>query len=381
MSSAPVDSEIVEAPAPHLRAAPPPESAACSPPRRLRLKLSLYYGFMTPLLCVTAVAGIAIGSTQVSWDVTLRVIGGHLLPEGWIDTHAITRADQVIVWLIRVPRVVVAALVGAGLSVAGVQMQGLFRNPLAEPGITGVGAGAVLGAVIVFVAGWTTHSVVWLPLAAFAGALLALFVVYAIATQGGVTPVSTLLLAGIALGALLSALSSLLISLSIVNWQIAQEIVFWMMGGLDSRSWTHVWLNAPFTFIGIVVALLFSRELDVLLHGEDIAASLGIEVEPLKRVIMTTAALLTGASVAVAGMVGFVGLIIPHTVRLLLGPSHRILIPASALAGAVFLILCDLAARTVHPPTEVRLGILTALCGAPFFLFLLVRRYSEVQRG
>jgi len=156
-------------------------------------------------------------------------------------------------------------------------------------------------------------------------------------------------------------------------------MVFWMMGGLDSRTWAHVWLCAPFVLIGIVAALLQARTLDVLLLGHEAAAALGVDVELAKRTLVTTSAVLTGASVGVAGLIGFVGLIVPHAVRLLLGPAHRTLIPASAVAGATFLIACDLLARIVRPPAEVRLGVVTAICGAPFFLVLLVGRLREVH--
>jgi iron complex transport system permease protein len=302
-----------------------------------------------------------------------------LLPAGWVDTSGISKADTVIIWIIRVPRVLVAACVGAGLASAGAVMQGMFRNPLAEPALVGTGSGAVLGAVIAFVTGWSVHSVISLPLAAMAGAFIALILVYAMATRGGVTPVGTLLLAGIATTSLLSAVSSLLISLNIVNWQVAQEIVFWMMGGLDARSWTHFWLCAPFIALGLAAAMFQARDLDLIQQGEETAAAFGVDVESAKRFLAFTAALLTGASVAVAGMVGFVGLIVPHAVRLLIGPSNRALIPASAVSGAVFLILCDLVARTVHPPVEIRLGVVTALIGGPLFIALLMRRYREAS--
>jgi iron complex transport system permease protein len=325
------------------------------------------------------VAAIVIGSTPIAWQTVVRVIAIKLAPAGWIDTAGVTRADEAIVWLIRLPRVLVAVVVGAALATAGALMQGLFRNPLAEPSLTGVGPGAVLGAVVVFVTGWSTVSVVALPIAAIVSALLALFLVYAIATRGGATPITTLLLAGIAVGSFLSAIASMLISLNIVNWQVAQEIVFWMMGGLDARSWAHVWLSAPFVILGLAAALLQARTLDLLLLGEESAAALGVDVEAAKRLLVTTAALLTGASVAVAGMVGFVGLVVPHAVRMLLGPTHRTLLPASAIGGAAFLVLCDLIARTVRPPAEIRLGVVTAICGAPFFLVLLLRRLREAH--
>jgi iron complex transport system permease protein len=348
-------------------------------PVRDRLRPSVFYALTAPVLLVAIVAGVAIGSTSLDWSTVVGVLATKLLPGGWLDLPAITRADDAIVWLIRLPRVLVAAIVGAGLATAGVMMQSLFRNPLAEPSLTGVGPGAVFGAVAVFVTGWSATSVVVLPLASIASALLALILVYGISTRGGTTPITTLLLTGIAAGSLLTAMSSLLISVNVVTWQVAQEIVFWMMGGLDSRTWAHVWISAPFVAVGFGAALLQSRTLDVLLLGEDSALSLGVDVEPAKRLLVMTAAILTGASVAVAGLVGFVGLIVPHAVRLLLGPAHRTLLPASALAGATFVVLCDLLARTVRPPAEIRLGVVTALCGAPVFLLLMMRRLREAH--
>jgi iron complex transport system permease protein len=344
-----------------------------------RVPSALLYALIVPALAVAAVAAVVVGSTPMAWQTVVHVIALKVLPSGWIDAGSVTRADEAIVWLIRLPRVLVAVIVGAALATAGALMQGLFRNPLAEPSLTGVGPGAVLGAVVVFVTGWSTVSVVALPLAAITAALLSLFVVYAIATRGGATPITTLLLAGIAVGSFLTAIASMLISLNIVTWQVAQEIVFWMMGGLDSRSWAHVWLSAPFVAVGLVAAVFQSRTLDLLLLGEDSAAALGVDVESAKRLLVFTAALLTGASVAVAGMVGFVGLVVPHAVRMMLGPSHRTLIPASALGGATFIVLCDLIARTARPPAEIRLGVVTAICGAPFFLMLLLRRLREAH--
>jgi iron complex transport system permease protein len=344
-----------------------------------RISPAVFYSVLIPAFAIAGIAAVAVGSTSLEWSMIARVLAWKILPAGWIDPGAITRADEAIVWLIRLPRVLVAAVVGAGLATAGVLMQGLFRNPLAEPSLTGVGPGAVFGAVAIFVTGWGAASVVALPLASIVTALIALLVVYRIATRGGTTPIMTLLLAGIAVGAFLTAMSSLLISINIVTWQAAQEIVFWMMGGLDSRTWAHVWLSLPFVLVGFVAALLQAHTLDLMLLGEETAASLGVEVEPAKRLLVVTSAILTGASVAVAGLVGFVGLVVPHAVRLLLGPAHRPLLPASALAGATFVVLCDLIARTVRPPAEIRLGVVTALCGAPFFLLLLMRRLREEE--
>ena len=343
---------------------------------RIRTAACIGLPLLAVLLAAAVVAAIAIGSTGIPWVTVVRVLAARVLPDGWVDLGGVSEADQVIIWLIRMPRVVVAALAGGALGVAGTQMQGLFRNPLAEPSVIGISQGAALGAVVTFVSGLAAAAVFWLPLFAFAGALAALATVYTIATRAGRTPVATLLLAGIALGALATAVSSLLISLSVVNWQVANEIVFWMMGGLDNRTWTHVWMCLPPLALGALGARWYTRDLDLLLLGEETAASLGVDVERVRRVILTTAAMLTGAAVAVSGVIGFVGLIVPHMLRLVLGPSHRVLLPAAMLGGASFLILCDLLARTINPPEEIRLGIITAAFGAPFFLYLLRRQWG-----
>lgn len=342
-------------------------------------RVALCYAVLVPLFLISVLTAIGVGSTYTGWATILRVAGLKLLPAGWVGAEGITRSDIVVVWLIRVPRVIVAGFVGMGLAGAGAVMQALFRNPLAEPALVGTGSGAVLGAVIAFVTGWSARSVVSVPLAAMTGAFLALIVVYTIATRGGVTPLGTLLLAGIATTSLLSAVSGLLLSVNIVNWQIAQEIIFWTMGGLDARSWTHVWLCAPFVVLGMLAAMLQARDLDLLQQGEESAAALGLDIEGSKRVLALTAAMLTGACVAVAGLVGFVGLVVPHAVRLVVGPANRRLLPASALTGATFLILCDLVARTIHPPVEIRLGVVTALLGGPIFIAMLLRRYRDVS--
>ena len=339
-----------------------------------RISPPVFYGAALPLLALSAIAGVMIGSVPLPWSTVLRVFAARLLPPGWTDVSSLSAAEDAIVWLIRLPRVVVAAIVGTGLATAGAIMQSLFRNPLADPSLTGIGSGAVLGAVAAFVGGWTTVSVVALPLSAIGSSLLALMIVYGIATRRGTTPILTLLLVGIAVGAFLTAISSLLLSLNVVTWQVTQEIVFWTMGGLDSRTWAHVWLSAPFVAIGVTAALLQSRTLDLLAFGETDAGARGVDVEASKRLLVLTAAMLTGASVAVAGLVGFVGLVVPHAIRLLLGPRHRTLLPATAVGGAAFLIVCDIAARVARPPAEIRLGVVTAICGSPLFLIILLER-------
>jgi len=340
-----------------------------------------YFAIVAVVLCVAFIAGIAIGSSPVPAVTVARVLASHFLPQGWVDITDIAEPQQVIVWLIRTPSVIVAALVGAGLAVAGTQMQGLFRNPLASPDIIGSSSGGVFGAVLALATGLAMRSIFYLPVMSFVGALLALFLVYSIATRRGRTPVSTLLLTGVAFNALIGALTSFVISLQWVRWEVAQEILFWMMGGLDSRTWKHVWLALPCVVAGLIVALVYSRDLDVLLLGEETALAVGADIEKVKRIILTSAALLTGTAVAVSGLIGFVGLVVPHIVRLIIGPKHRYLLPASALTGAAFLILTDILARTVSRPEEIRLGIVTAILGAPFFLYLLLRHYRAVGIG
>lgn len=350
-------------------------------PRFVSARVVWFFAGTAVLLVLASIAGIVIGSSPVAPETIARVLAAQVLPAGWVDLSGVTEAEIAIVWLIRTPRVIVAALVGASLAIAGAQMQGLFRNGLASPDIIGSSAGGSLGAVIALSTGLAMRSLFYLPIFSFVGALAALILVYAIATRRGRTPVATLLLAGVALNSLIGAATSFLISLKFVRYEVAQEILFWMMGGLENRTWEHVWLILPTTIIGLAVAIIFARDLDVLSLGEEAALSVGADVEKIKLIVITSAALLTGGAVAVAGTIGFVGLIVPHVVRLLIGPKHRFLLPASALTGAGFLILTDILARTLQRPEEIRLGIITAVFGAPFFLYLLVRQHQKIGIG
>lgn len=336
-------------------------------------RTQLFFPVSVLLLGCFVVLGIAFGSTSLELTTVLRVLVAKALPFMNTDIADVPAGETAIVWSVRAPRVMVAALVGAALSIAGAQMQGLFKNPLASPDITGTSAGAALGAVLAIATGLAARSLFYIPVLSFAGALASLFAVYLIATRRGRTPVATLLLAGVALGALISAATSFLITLRWVQYDVAQEIILWLLGGLDSRTWAHVWLALPCVVVGTLVALAYTRELDLMLGGEEAAHALGVEVETVKRIMLASAALLTGAAVAVSGVVGFVGLVVPHVVRLCLGPAHRRLIPASAIFGAIFLVAADLFARLIVRPEEVRIGIVTAAAGAPFFLYLLLR--------
>jgi iron complex transport system permease protein len=330
---------------------------------------------LAALLFFTAVVAIGIGSVSIPPLRVLRLLAA-AFDAPWSGPDA--DPELVILMAIRVPRVLVAGLVGAALAVAGTQMQGLFQNPMASPDVIGTSTGAALGAVLAFVLGLAQSHVAWIPALACVGAALSLATVYGLTTRRGRTPVAMLLLAGVALNALLGALTSFAITLTWVRYEVAQEVVFWLMGGLDDRTWTHVWLSAPIVAVGLAAAAALARDLDLFTTGEDAAATLGLDVERAKQRVLGIAALLSGTAVAVSGVVGFVGLIVPHALRLIVGPSHRRLVPATAMAGAIFVITADLVARTSLAPIEIRLGIVTGLCGAPFFLWLLGRYRREV---
>ncbi|MEW5922256.1 MAG: iron chelate uptake ABC transporter family permease subunit [Bacillota bacterium] len=286
---------------------------------------------------------------------------------------AISAASRDIILNIRLPRVFQAALVGAALSVAGATLQGLFRNPLADPYIIGVSSGAALGATVAIVSGLTLGFAGFgaVPIMAFAGGLLTIALVYHLSRQGNHVPVMTLLLAGIAVGAFLSAFVSLLIFFS---GERLHQVVFWMMGGLGGARWSYLRVMLPYVLLGCGCIYFFSRELNAMLLGEDTAHTLGIDPEKLKKIFLVAASLLVSAAVSTSGIIGFIGLVVPHIVRLLAGPDHRFLLPASALCGAIMLIGADTLARTIIAPAELPVGIITALLGAPFFLYLLRQR-------
>ena len=257
----------------------------------------------------------------------------------------------------------------------------MFRNPLASPGILGTSTGASLGAVVALATGLSLRSQFYVPLLAVLGALAALTVVTRLARGNGSggTSTATLLLAGVALTSFLGALNSFLIARSWEEYDAARRIAYWTMGGIADRGWIHVGILLPGLAVGGLAAWVLSRDLDLMLEGDEMAASLGVSVVRSQRLLLLATAILTGSAVAVSGVVGFVGLIVPHLVRLLVGPAHHRLLPAAALTGGWFLMGADLLARTLAAPTELHLGVVTAFIGAPFFLFLLARHRRETQ--
>ena len=296
-----------------------------------------------------------------------------------IPVHEETSIAKIIVWELRFPRVIMGALVGMALAVAGTIMQAIFRNPMADPFIIGIASGASVGASIAIIAGGTVVFLAGfiLPIFAFVGALVTLLVVYFVANVRGTIRTDTLLLSGIAVGSFMAAVTSFL---TYFSGEYLRPIIFWLMGGLTlvEGDWESVVISALIIIPSSIICILYSRPLNLLLLGEETARHRGLNVQRMQRVLLILASLITGVSVAFTGVIGFVGLIIPHMVRLITGPDHRVLLPISAFSGASFLILADVIAKTILFPSEVPVGIITAFCGAPFFLYLL-RRHKRIR--
>jgi iron complex transport system permease protein len=318
---------------------------------------------------------VAVGAVWVSPLTTLRILGWKL---GLTDRpEDIARPAEVIVLQLRLPRVLLAGIVGAALAASGAVFQGLFRNPMADPAIIGVSSGAALGAILVIVTvGAGSLGALAVPAAAFAGAMATALVVYRLARIGPAVHVATLLLAGIAVAAVISALMSLVMSLS---GEEIRNIYAWLVGGLVAQGWRSIAIVVPVVALGLAGAALVAHPLNLVALGEERAAQLGVSVDVLKGRAIAVGALLAAAAVSVAGIIGFVGLMTPHLLRLVVGADHRRLVPASALGGATLLILADLVARTVIAPAELPVGVVTALLGGPFFLFLLRREGASAR--
>jgi iron complex transport system permease protein len=334
-------------------------------PRRQRLVLP---GLLV-LLGASVLVAVAVGAVWISPWTSIRLVEWKLGITG--RPRGVPSSTGVILFQLRLPRVLLAAVVGAGLAAAGAVFQALFRNPMADPAIIGVSSGAALGAITVILAGGgAVLAGLGVSAAAFAGALATAFLVYRLARLGPSVQVATLLLAGIAVAAVISSVISLLMTFS---GQQIRLIYFWLLGGLAARGWQSLAAASPFVLVGAAVALGSVRDLNLSGLGEERAGQLGLEVDRFKTRMLATGALLTAAAVSVAGLIGFVGLMTPHILRLVVGADHRRLIPASILGGATLMILADLAARTVVSPEEIPVGAVTAVLGGPFFLYLLRR--------
>ncbi|MGF6668752.1 ABC transporter permease [Pseudomonas fluorescens] len=322
-------------------------------------------------LLIAVLAGVAIGETSIAPDVVLKVLANKL----WTAGHALDPIDEGIVWNYRLTRALVAAACGAGLATCGVILQSLLRNPLADPYLLGISAGASTGAVMVALLGIGAGAIS-LSAGAFAGAVTAFVLVILLArVSGSANGTGQIILAGIAGSQLFNALTAFLITRSASSEQ-ARGIMFWLLGNLGGVRWPSVWLAVPVALFGLLVCLWHRRALDAFTFGADSAASLGIPVRRVQIVLIGCAALVTAVMVSIVGSIGFVGLVIPHAARLLLGTGHARLLPASALGGAVFLIAADVLSRTLIKGQVIPVGVITALVGAPVFALILVGRRS-----
>jgi len=321
------------------------------------------------LVLVSSVLSANIGSTAVPPGQVVRAVWGHLG-----GPLTVSPATDVIVWRLRLPRIALALLVGASLAMAGVLMQSLFHNPMADPYIVGVSAGAALGAVVAVSLG--LHVALLglnaCALLAFASGLAVTFLVYGLSRRGGRVPVGTLLLTGIAVGGLMQAVTAFLLLQR--EHSEMREVIIWLMGSLANRDWRHVLALLPYTLLGMTIALAWRRDLNILALGDETAHHLGVHLERTKFLLLTTASLLAAAAVAVSGVIAFVGLIVPHLMRLVVGPNHRALLPACLLCGGLLLVWADVLARTLMAGGELPIGIVTSVLGCPFFLYLLHRR-------
>lgn len=360
------------------------------PSDKKRLKDKLVLGVLGIALAVAAVIAAGTGQLHVA---PLEVLGSlthgfNNWLQSWFDyfgwnitspfgigplpEHA--RGYETL-WTVRFPRVALAMIVGAALACAGSLMQGVFGNPLAEPAVVGVSSGAAVGASTAIVTGISTGGNIVVALCAFLGGLITTLLVYSLSRSKGRTEVVTLVLTGIAVNAFTFAMIAFYTYVADPNAR--EQLVFWQLGSLNGAQWSSVWAVLPLLVVGIVFSMAAARKLDLLALGERSARHLGVNVERLRLVMIITVALLVGAGVAFTGIVSFVGLVVPHLIRIIVGPGHRLLLPASALGGALLVLLADLAARTLVPYSDLPLGMLTSLIGGPFFFWLLRRTRNE----
>jgi iron complex transport system permease protein len=338
---------------------------------RVTLGFAVGVGAALATLALALLIGPAPVTLQAVLQALVRRLSGAAGPLPWQD---------VVVWSVRFPRALVGFVVGGGLAITGAALQGLFRNPLAEPGVLGISSGASLGAVLAIYFHLAGRLVWTLPVCAFAGAAVDAILVFTIASRRGRGRLftGTLLLVGVAIMALNTSLTTFVLSVSMSSYDVGRQVIYWLLGGLEGRTWDHLALGAPPILIGAAFVVAHARELDALMLGELGAQSVGIDVPRVRVRLVLATAVVVGAAIAVAGPIGFVGLLVPHVIRLAVGPTHRALLPLSFLGGGIFLVIADVVARTLLVGTEIPVGVVTATVGAPVFLVLLVRRRVEV---
>jgi iron complex transport system permease protein len=334
----------------------------------------LYLLVLLVAFCAVFVLSLNIGFAHIPFRDILIILTKPFLGN-LVDSSGIPGTSVTIISQIRLPRVLCGALVGAALATAGVTYQGIFRNPMADPYVIGASTGASVGSALVIVlgVGISFFGVDTLQIFAFVGSVSTVLVVYTISRVGSKVPVATLLLTGIAVSLFQNAIVTYL--KTVATDRTLHDLTFWLIGSLvPTENWDKVYAILPFIVVGAIISYLYSRDLNILALGEDQAQHLGVEIEKVKRILLVSGALMTAAAVSISGLIGFVGLIIPHVTRVLIGPDHRVLLPTSAVVGASFLMVCDAVSRVIMGSGEAPVGIITALTGAPFFIYLLRRK-------
>jgi len=334
--------------------------------------------YLLSILLALIAGGGFLSLSSGSWPITAANVFKVILSKVGLYAGAINDVEATIIWDGRLPRFLVAFLVGFSLGGAGTIMQGVFKNPMASPGILGIDSGAALGAVLAIYLGMASSSLIALPSAAILFSILTLVMVFSIATSRGRTSISTLLLAGIALNLVFGALTSFVITLSTQEFDVGRVIVNWLMGDLNNRSWEHVNIVVPTTFIALVGTLFFARDLNILMLGEETAVNLGVNIKRARNGLLLFSSIETGGAIAVSGVIGFVGLVAPHIMRSLIGPDNRKLIFYSGLLAAVFIIYADLFVRLVVA-VDLKVGIITSMLGGPFFLYLIIKHRKQFE--
>jgi iron complex transport system permease protein len=346
------------------------------------IKKKRIYKYFLILAFIVLAFVITISSTMgvadISFIDSLRIMVSRIpLLGSLIDSESIRQSHYYIVSNVRLPRILLSALIGVGLSIVGSTFQSMFRNPMADPYVLGISSGASAGATIaiVFGLGGIVGGLSIITLFAFLGAILTVVIVYNIARVGTRVTSLGLILAGIAVGLFLSSMVSLLM---FFNRDDIEKIVMWIMGSVSAATWNRVGILAPVVILGSVIIMAYARDLNAMSIGDETAKSLGIEVEKVKKILLTVSSLIVASCVSTSGVIGFVGLIVPHTIRLIVGSDQRAVLPFSAVTGAIFMVVCDTLARNLIPPSEIPVGTITSLFGAPFFIFMLYKNKKKV---
>lgn len=324
------------------------------------------------IYAILVVMATSLGAVTIKPYTVLTVILGKVPFLGQYINGNASETDSLIILMVRMPRIIMASLVGIGLSVVGASFQSLFKNPMADPHVLGISSGAAVGAALAIVLNIqnAAASLSIVTVSAFIGAVVTTVFVYNIAQVRGKVTTTNLLLAGCAVSFLMSSMISIIM---VFNQEEVNKIVFWMMGSFNASSWKNIWIVAPIILIGTIVIYFFYRDFNLMLTGEDNAKSLGTDTEMVKKLIILISSMIVAVSVAFSGIIGFVGFLVPHMIRIIFGPNNKALIPLSAIGGAVFLLFSDTIARTVAAPAELPVGAVTALIGAPYFIYLLIK--------